>query len=203
MSNVIDDVILSAQKTPDGVVIQLTIDMFRQLISALNYNDGAWVATDNPTDSPADASPQNDQKTDVPPVDADSQTDQQTDVQTADPDHQIVQQSDVSAADNVRRRSPNQKITSKEAHALFQMARKHPEYTKTQLLSAVGMLPYTIYNPNRTFDIFGDGVERTLNELIKIGRIIGTDSINRFSDETYDESAVAEMGISSKYRRKE
>ena len=191
MSNVIDDVILSAQKTPDGVVIQLTIDTFRQLISALNYNDGAWVATDNPTDSSADSSPQNAPQKDVPPVDADSQTDQQTDVSECD------------SADNVRRRSPNQKITIKDAKALFDMARKHPTYTKPQLLQEAGLLPFTIYNPNHKFDLFGDGVLRTLNELIKLGRIIGTDSINRFSDETYDESAVAEMGISSKYRRKE
>lgn len=191
MSNVIDDVILSAQKTPDGVVIQLTIDMFRQLISALNYNDGAWVATDNPADSPADSSPQTEQKTDVRPVEL---------------DRQIVQQSDVledGSAVHVRRRSPNQKITIKDAKALFDMARKHPAFTKTQLLEAVGMLPFTIYNPNHKFDIFGDGVLRSLLELIKLGRVMGTDSINRFSDDVFDESAVAEMGISSKYRREE
>lgn len=221
MSNVIDDVILSAQKTPDGVVIQLTIDMFRQLISALNYNDGAWVATDNPADSPADSSPQSDKKTDVPPADADSQTDQQTDVpadesspkqdhkpdvQAAEPDRQIVQQSDVSeddSGDTVRRRSPNQKITIKDAKTLFDMARKHPHFTKPQLLREAGLLPYTIYNSNHRFDIFGDGVLRTLNELIKLGRIIGTDTINRFAGDVFDESAVAEMGISSKYRREE
>ena len=193
MSNVIDDVILSAQKTPDGVVIQMTIDTFRQLISALNYSSGAWVATDNPTDSPADSSPQNDQKTDVPPADSDSQTDQQTDVPV-----------DESANNgNRRRRSPNQKISTKDAKALFDMARKHPAFTKSQLLQAVGMLPFTIYNPNHTFDIFGDGVPRSLLELIKLGRIMGTDSINRFSADVFDESAVAEMGISSRYRREE
>ena len=193
MSNVIDDVILSAQKTPDGVVIELTIDMFRKLISALNYNDGAWIATDNPTDSPADSSPQNDQQTDVQPAESDSRTAQQSDVPV-----------DESASNgNIKRRSPNQKITIKDAKALFDMARKHPAFTKPQLLQAVGMLPFTIYNPNHKFDIFGDGVPRSLLELIKLGRVMGTDSINRFSDDVFDESAVAEMGISSKYRREE
>ena len=194
MSNVIDDVILSAQKTPDGVVIQITIDTFRRLISALNYNDGVWVATDNPTASPADSG---------------SQTDQKPDVQTAEPDRKIVRQSDVPADDSAddddvkHRRSPNQKMTIKDAKALVDMARKHPSYTKPQLLREAGLLPFTIYNPNHKFDLFGDGVLRTLNELIKLGRIIGTDSINRFAGETFDESDVAQMGISSKYRREE
>lgn len=205
MSNVIDDVILSAQKTPDGVVIQMTIDTFRQLISALSYSSGAWVATDNPTDSPADSSPQNDQKTDVPPAASGSQTDQQTDVPADESSPKQDHKPDVLADSSVegKRRSPNQKITAKDAKTLFDMARKHPHFTKPQLLREAGLLPYTIYNSNHRFDIFGDGIMRTLNELIKLGRIIGTDTINRFSGDVFDESAVAEMGISSKYRREE
>lgn len=190
MSNVIDDVILSAQKTPNGVVIQLTIDTFRRLISALNYNGGAWIATDNQPDSVASTNPQNEPHSEDKQTDSDDQT-------------EPVQDGESPDESTKRRRAKNQKITAKDADRLYRLAATHPDWTLNQLVSAAQMLPFTLYNPNHRFDIFGDGVERTLRELIRIGRAVGNDTINRFGDETYDETDVAQMGISSRYQLEE
>ncbi len=192
MSNVIDDLILSATKTNSGVVIEMTMDTFRRLISALNYTSGSWVATDTVTYT-ADHSA---------PTDA-AETASEQPSSAAEPDPPARQEPVENAEENTRRqRSENQEITTKQARELFRVAIKHPEYSKPKLQSKVGILPYSCYNKNWQFDIFGDGTMRTLNEIIELGRTLGENGFNRFEGDVFDLDAVAQMGISARFQRK-
>ena len=176
MSNVIDDLILSATKTNSGVVIEMTMDAFRRLISALNYTSGAWVATDTVT-----------------------YTDDHSAAEPAPPARQ--EQAENSEENTKRQRSENQEITTKQARELFRVAIKHPEYSKPKLQSTVGILPYSCYNKNWQFDIFGDGTMRTLNQIIELGRTLGENGFDRYDGDVFDLAAGAQMGISARFRR--
>lgn len=180
MSNVIDDLILSATKTNSGVVIEMTMDAFRRLISALNYTSGAWVATDTVTYT----------------------DDHSAATDAAEPAPSARQEQTEPTEENTRRqRSENQEITTKQARELFSVAIKHPEYSKPKLQATVGILPYSCYNKNWQFDIFGDGTMRTLNQIIELGRTLGENGFDRFDGDVFDLDAVAQMGISARFRR--
>ena len=196
MSNVIDDLILSATKTNSGVVIEMTMDTFRRLISALNYTSGAWVATDTVTYTAEHSAPSGAAEA------ASKQTPEQTS-SAAKPEPSARQESAEQPAEKTKRqRSENQEITTKQALELFKLAIKHPEFSKPRLQAKVGILPYSIYNKNWQFDIFGDGTMRTLNEIIELGRTLGENGFNRFEGDVFDLDAVAQMGITSRFQRK-
>lgn len=196
MSNVIDDVLLSATKTANGVVIEISIETFRQLITSLKYSSGAWIASDETPDEAADSASK-------------PEPEQQPKQTVSEP----VPYRRSDASENTKRyvvdddsngkpRSPNQEVTAAKARELFEFAMKHPEMTKPELQRAVGLHPYTCYNKNHQFDIFGDGQLRSLNQLIELGRELGENGFDRFSGDVFDAEAVRQMGISSRFHRK-
>ena len=191
MSNVIDDLILSATKTNSGVVIEMTMDAFRRLISALNYTSGAWVATDTVTYTDDHSAA----------TDAAETASEQTSSATEPAPSARQEQMETTEENTRRQRSENQEITTKQARELFRVAIKHPEYSKPKLQSTVGILPYSCYNKNWQFDIFGDGTMRTLNQIIELGRTLGENGFDRFDGDVFDLDAVAQMGISARFRR--
>ena len=202
MSNVIDDLLLSATKTSSGVVIEMTMDDFRRLVSALNYSSGAWVATDTVTYTADKSDPQ--KATDSAPAeDAETDSEQPQEQQSADVKQEppARQEPAEQPAETVKRkRAENQRITTKQARALFWVALKHPEYTKAELQRGADMLEYSCYNPNWQFDIFGDGTMRTLNQIIELGRTLGENGFSRLAGDVFDPEAVAQMGISARFR---
>lgn len=181
MTNVIDDVLLAAKRDGDGVKIELTMDDFRRLITALKFADGDWIATTVEW-----------KRDDKESVTIDDQTPVQTPETVAENEPETAE-----CNQSKRERRPNQNLTNKDAKRVFNLARTFPNATMDELDVKAGLYVGTIKYNKKTFvlDFLNDNKEYTLQTIVHAARI----SKNRFSDDLFTDSDAAEMGISNRF----
>ena len=174
-SNVIDDLIISASWDGDHshVNFRLTLDVFRQLISALNHTDGRWAVCDSSTPE---------------------STPEETNLEQFQTAHDVTD-SPSETSEKVRR--PNQNLTNKDAKRAYKAAEDNPDLTMDQLDEKCGFYIGTIRQCSKKFYLNEMYPEIKLSQIVKVARY----KLDRFAGETYTGSDVAEWGISSEYRR--
>lgn len=180
-SNVIDDLIISASWDEDHshVNFRLTIDVFRQLISALNHSSGRWAVCDNLTpETTLESTPE--------------ETNPET-TQTAQAVTETPSETSETASEKGRR--PNQNLTNGDAKRVYNEAKKHPELSTDQLDVKCGLYVGTIRQSPKKFYLNETYPDVKLSQIVKIARF----QMDRFSGETFTGSDVADWGISSEF----
>lgn len=196
MTNIIDDLLLAAQRSAAGVTIQISMDDFRRLISALQFNGNEWVTvTKTWTKSPAPAV-ENEPKNEPETAENDGENDGENALETIENDGENAD----SQEPKKRIRRPNQEVNNRIAKRVFELAKRYPNATMDELDDMIGLYIGTIKFNKKTFilDFLNDGKEYTLQTLVHVARQLDRD----YPDQFYTAADVAQMGISHRYEGK-